>query len=380
MKRINQLLLIIMCSFYLTVHGQESDKENSSLISQDNSNTKSCCAGGSCCCQGTQTPLGVMTDHVHPKGEWMVSYTYMDMNMMGNHMGTKSAGDATIYKNYDMSPETMQMQMQMVMVMYGLTNKITLMAMGGFTSNYMTMNMNEAMQMMPGMNMPQMSMTQGSASSSYGISDTKLYGLYSLKQTSSDRLIGTLGINLPTGSTSATGLSMYSGTTERLAYMMQMGTGSYSILPGLTYVKSISKFSIGVAGGADIKLNTNSDGYKWGNIYNATIWGSYRILSFMSASLRAEGINAGKITGSDKNILNPNVSTTSNMEFDPTADPRNSGGTWVNAYVGLNFHLNKPVLKNLTAQIEYGIPVYQDLNGTQMAISNNLLAGLAYKF
>jgi len=378
MKIINKLL--VLAGIIAPVYGfcQQAGDTQQGGITQDNVASAPSCASGCCCGQGTQTPLGVMTDHVHPKGEWMVSYTYMDMNLKGSRAGASNISDETVYKAYDMSPETMQMQMSMFMVMYGATNKVTLMLMGGFTSNYMTMNMNQAMQMMPGMNMSQMSMTQGAVNSTYGLSDTKIYGLYSIKQTMSDRLVGALGINLPTGSTTQTGLNMFTGANGRLAYMMQLGTGSYGALPSLTYVHTIGKFGVGAEGGADVNLNKNADGYTCGNIYNATVWGSYRIFPFMSASLRAEGINQGRITGADKNILNPSM--TGGMEFDPTADPKNSGGTWVNTYAGLNFHLDKPIIKMFTFQCEYGLPVYQNLNGTQMAISSNILAGIACKF
>ena len=32
-------------------------------------------------------PIGVMGDHMHKKGEWMLSYRYMRMNMEGNQIG-----------------------------------------------------------------------------------------------------------------------------------------------------------------------------------------------------------------------------------------------------------------------------------------------------
>ena len=35
-------------------------------------------------------PIGVMGDHTHDKGEWMLSYRYMYMNMTGNRVGTDS--------------------------------------------------------------------------------------------------------------------------------------------------------------------------------------------------------------------------------------------------------------------------------------------------
>ena len=36
-------------------------------------------------------PIGVMGDHRHNKGEWMVSYRYMHMDMQGVQIGTSDA-------------------------------------------------------------------------------------------------------------------------------------------------------------------------------------------------------------------------------------------------------------------------------------------------
>ena len=35
-------------------------------------------------------PIGVMADHQHQKGEWMISYRYMGMAMDGNRDGFRS--------------------------------------------------------------------------------------------------------------------------------------------------------------------------------------------------------------------------------------------------------------------------------------------------
>ena len=52
----------------------------------------------------------------------------------------------------------------------------------------------------------------------------------------------------------------------------------------------------------------------------------------------------------------------------------------MNVYLGVNFYMMKPVLEHFRIMAEYGMPVYQNLNGTQMALKANLLAGLQYSF
>jgi len=36
----------------------------------------------------TSAPIGVMGDHLHPQGDWMVSYRYMHMDMEGSLKGS----------------------------------------------------------------------------------------------------------------------------------------------------------------------------------------------------------------------------------------------------------------------------------------------------
>src|SRR4051794_38916947 len=113
--------LLICCCLCSNAYGQQNPPIT------DSTNDKTC--GPSCTCsKGTQTPQGVMTDHIHAKGEWMLSYTYMNMMMQGNNTGTAHVSDNDVYRQYMMAPATMSMQMHMAMVMYGVTDKLTLMA------------------------------------------------------------------------------------------------------------------------------------------------------------------------------------------------------------------------------------------------------------
>ena len=365
--------LLFVCALAGT-YGYAQDDTSKAITGDDGT----VCSSGSCCCAGnSQAPLGVMTDHIHNKGQWMFSYTYMNTMMQGNNIGAAKATDNTVYKNYMMAPETMSMQMHMLMAMYGVTDKLTLMAMSGYMTDNMNMNMDSKggymfmngswMYMPAGTNM-------GMQTSSSGITDTKLSALYNFSGIAAQRIIGSIGISLPTGSIKETGTTLL-GDGQRLAYDMQMGTGSFSIDPDITYARKYGSFYWGANAGADIKLNYNSLGYKDGNIYHATAWAGYQFLPFLSATLRAEDIQSDMISGSDHIINN-----TIYQENDPTTKTSNYGGTWMNVYVGVNLYMMKPVLEHFRIMAEYGMPVYQNLNGTQMSLKSNLLAGLQYSF
>ena len=43
-----------------------------------------------------QAPIGVMGEHLHKKGEWMLSYRFMRMNMEGNRIGADAVSPEQI--------------------------------------------------------------------------------------------------------------------------------------------------------------------------------------------------------------------------------------------------------------------------------------------
>ena len=78
-------------------------------------------------------PIGVMGDHGHKKGEFMLSYRYRRMEMDGNRSGSsKISSDEVVSPtgfNFLVSPLEMTMEMHMFGAMYGLSHHLTLMAM-----------------------------------------------------------------------------------------------------------------------------------------------------------------------------------------------------------------------------------------------------------
>ena len=84
----------------------------------------SCACGDACACAPSclcehppRAPAGVMGDHVHHKGGWMVSYRYMAMHMEGIDGGDVSG--------YMMRPVEMDMQKHMVGAMAAPHDRIT---------------------------------------------------------------------------------------------------------------------------------------------------------------------------------------------------------------------------------------------------------------
>jgi len=336
---------------------------------------QTCDSMDACDCALTDlSPAGIVLGHEHPKGVWKISYSYMSMMMDGNLSGTKKADDNFVFNNYIMSPQNMRMDMHMVMAMYGLTNRLSLMAM--FNYNAFSMNMN----ILPGttmiMNGAVMTTTADNSnvisSKTSGLGDTKLYAEYSLLKHNVQHLLLYGGVNLPTGNIQMKGRSddsMY--PSDRFPYVMQMGSGTIDFMPGITYLLKQDKASFSTQISSVIRPFNNSLNYHLGNEFTLNVWAAYQWFPWISASVRMEGSSVEKIVGYDPSLF---------AGMEPSASPLNYGGQEVKSFIGLNFYLKRGFLKNNKFSVEYGMPLYQDLNGIQLAVKSTVYAGWLITF
>ncbi len=325
---------------------------NSHLFSQT-CDTMTVCG----CASNDPTPVGVMISHVHAKNEWMISYKYMNMGMNGIISGTAPIDNATVFEKYLYSSDKMRMDMHMLMLMYGITNKISSMVMLNY--NVSTMNMNAftaSVHNHSGTGHSDMNSAHTMKTS--GISDIKLYMLYGLIKETNYQLLLSTGFNIPVGSINIKGKSddiMY--PDKRYPYTMQMGSGTVDVLPCINYLYQKEKTSFSTQISSVVRTGYNTLGYKLGNEISFGTWFAYQWLNFINSSVRIEGVVTEKITGYDPALYTYN---------EPSANPFNYGGEKVNCYIGSLFQIKQGVFKNNRLGVEYGIPVYQNMNGIQM--------------
>ncbi|MBE9476332.1 MAG: hypothetical protein IME92_04245, partial [Proteobacteria bacterium] len=95
---------------------------------------------------GGRAPVGLMGKHMHKKGEWMLSYRFMQMGMSGNINGTDNISADTIattipnpYFGMGSQPPTLRIvptemvsNMHMFGAMYAPSDDFNLMAMIGY--------------------------------------------------------------------------------------------------------------------------------------------------------------------------------------------------------------------------------------------------------
>ena len=306
-------------------------------------------------------PIGVMGDHMHKKGEWMLSYRYMHMDMEGNRIGTDDVSPAQIVATgLRIVPTRMTMDMHMLGAMYAPTDNLTLMMM----ASYLDKEMDHLTYNMAGTGV-----LGGFTVNTEGWSDTKLMALYRLYQNGHQHVHLNLGLSLPTGSITerATILAPNGGQPNvRVPYAMQLGTGTFDLLPGLTYTDRVGNLSWGAQYRAEIRLeDENDEGYAWGDKHAVTGWLAYEWAPWISTSVRLDASTQGSIDGIDPNIAGPVQ----------TANPAFYGGERVDAYFGVNLAGQSGVIRGHRLALEVGAPIYQDLNGPQLETDWTLMVG-----
>ncbi len=302
-------------------------------------------------------PIAVMADHVHHKGEFMFSYRYMTMDMRQLRQGNNDATNADAHANYMVAPQDMIMNMHMLGMMYAPSDKITLMIMGHYLENDMTLQMRNGNQF---------------NTNTSGLGDVMLSALYSLFNKNKHAMHAQIGINIPTGSIEKKNvLPVSMGNAVQLPYPMQLGTGSIGAKLGLTYLGQCDKLSWGHQLTGMININDNDQDYKFGNRYSFNNWIAAKAGDNLSVSVRLQVLLIDQIEGTST-LLNPMMVT--------TADTANSGGTFFNSGFGLNYIIKNGHLKGLRFAGEISTPLYQDVNGIQLKQNYNLTFGLQYAF
>ncbi len=283
-------------------------------------------------------PFDIMTGQA---GKWMVGYQFMFEKMDGNRDGTSHVSEAKILERFFAAPTDMTMQMHMGMVMYAPSDKLTLMAMLPYIVKTMNHVTREGTQFIE---------------RTSGLGDLELRGLYSLhaRKDLRHRFLLNAGIGLPTGSINQ---RMGEVRHHRLEYPMQLGSGTFSLLPGFTYLGQVLPWGWAADFGSTVRLGRNDNGYRLGNRYQLGVSIVRQLRHSVSLSAGARGEFLRNIRGSDS-LLDPTD--------EPTKDPNMQGGKRLSALFGFTFHPEEGVFKGQHFHLQSEVPVVQSLNGPQL--------------
>lgn len=294
-------------------------------------------------------PFDIMTGQA---GKWMVGYQFMFEKMDSNLVGTDEISEAKILNRFFATPTDMTMQMHMGMVMYAPTDRLTLMALLPYTRKEMNHLTVDGARF---------------AERTDGIGDIELRGMYSVYETKEPRqwLLLNGGVGLPTGSIDAKMGGM------RLEYPMQIGSGTFSLLPGFTYLGQALPWGWAADFGSTVRLGRNDNGYRLENRYQLGVSITRELANWVSLSAGARGEFWENIRGSDS-LLDPTD--------EPTKDPNLQGGKRLSALLGITFHPQEGLLKGQHFHVQGEVPVVQSLDGPQLQRSRLIRFGWQLEF
>lgn len=300
-------------------------------------------------------PIGIMGDHYHKKGEWMLSYRMMTMGMEGARSGAEDIGSSSVHQNYMIAPKRMNMHMHMFGVMYAHSDGLTLMMMG----NYSTLSMDLLSRM-----------NVNFSTESKGLGDLSLIGLVKLYNQNRKSIHLKVGISIPTGSIDQKDNTPMMSNAP-LAYPMQLGSGTWDPVIGLTYLGQSSLLSWGWQVNYKVRTGENDNRYSLGNTFDALGWAAVKLSQSWSLATQLNYINRSEIKGSYP-PLNPMMM--------PLFDAKNSGGDQLNLGLSTNWYFPKGSLKNVRLGASFEIPVIQNLSGIQMKTTALMTFGVQYSY
>ncbi len=237
------------------------------------------------------TTINVLGGHTHPKGQMMVGYHYMLMDMSGYLDGSDRISNRRVLERFPTIHTEMCMEMHMLELMYAPSNNVTLMAM----VPYRVMNMQHLNRA-----------GRKFATQSKGFGDVQVMALYTFlgdQRKRGNRLLLNAGLSLPSGSINKRDTVPGSGLVK-LEYPMQLGSGTVDLLPGLTYLGDSEHWAWGAQALGTVHLGENSNNYTFGDQVHLTAWGVYRIKDWVAPSVRLLGSWSGEVRGRDIE-LNP---------------------------------------------------------------------------
>ena len=346
----------------------------------------------SCCAQTDEhaharadayAPISVMNDHTHEAGGWMLSYRFMQMEMDGMRHGTDRVSSADVFAGdggYTVTPENMNMQMQMLGAMYAPTDALTIMLM----ANYQTIEMDHRIN--PGMPGNMLRMANGGSdkitTKTDGLGDIKISALYKFYDYETRRAHIGLGLSLPTGSIDEKDKLPVMGAGQVNSILpapMQHGSGTYDLLPSLTFREQFEAWSYGVQASGVIRLeDENDEDYRLGHKFDLTAWASTNLVEWISLGSGLSYNYAGKMDGDQKHISQG--PTMAGIHTVTTAYEDNTGGERLDAIFGINLYVPTGSLKGQRIAIDLRLPLWQDLNGYQLETDYALTLGWQMAF
>jgi hypothetical protein len=283
--------------------------------------------------------------HMSGGGMWMLDYKFERTQMNDLLDTTTTVTPEEIVRptseggeyGFMMSPTDMSMEMHMFMLMYH-GDKFMAMVM----AHYMFMEMG----MLAGDG------TESTMKTS-GFGDT----IVSASFPGPFRLSFNVGVSIPTGSIDEHGSMTHSATftqeNSKYPYSMQLGSGTYDLIQGISYEDSANSLAWGAGYEYKGRFQKNSNDYKLGDELRVNAWTRWKFMGHLSATGKLQWLSIGQIEGEDEEL---------NAAMSPDMDAEASGGRRLDIGAALRYETD-----NMTSvTVEFAKPIYQNLWGPQL--------------
>ncbi len=310
-------------------------------------------------------PISIMGNRSHGQGSLMFGLRYKAMGMDGLKDGSNSISQAELFDptgpyDYRMLPSSMLSQAVVLSAMYAPFEFLTLSAMAPYIFKEMTM-VNR--------------MGKESRMSSSGIGDVRLFAMSQLVNRKNIYLQIKLGISFPSGSIDEEDhMPMFGTSKTQLPYLMQIGSGTWDLLPSLLIGGSKDRFAWGIQGGGVIRMTTNKNGYRQGNAYELTSWGTWALTRWLAVSVRLGWKERFQIEGSDIRLPAGAITMT------PSANPNYLGQKRFDGSLGFQLLGQESWLAGYRLALEAGMPLWESTSGPALAPSFFVTLGLTRGF
>ena len=303
-------------------------------------------------------PSGVMLAHAAGAGEVMVGLRQTVLRQGGPlREGRRALDDDEVIARAcgetpcAAAPTRMAMRMQMLELMVGLNERVSLMLMPQAVRMVMDS------RLLAGAVASDPSLHIGHHEST-GLGDTQLHAVLKLWQAPGSRALVGLGVSAPTGDSGLRHRRSHQQDPRAMDYGMQTGSGTWDLLPSVTWQRQVGDWAWGAQGSAVVRGESrNRQGYALGHQWQASGWLSRQIGADLSASLRGVMSEEGAMRG-QRNDAGPASS--------PAELAANQGGRFAEIGLGLNLAALPGGARGSSIGAEWLLPLRVVVRGVQL--------------
>jgi hypothetical protein len=292
-------------------------------------------------------PAGVNLDHTLQSGRFLISFRYQGGFFDHNLVGSSRVSDASVLAHYQFVPSHLTQNRYVALVEYAPTDDFTVQLQLPYENNSAAYNQAAGP-------------TYSSAFTNPG--DVKINGLYVLYRRVGHQVHASLGVSVPTGFLDYQTVQP-SATQPNLTYPLLTSSGTYDMLPGLTYRGQNERWTWGGQASGVLRFGLNRYNYRLGDQADLTTWAARRIGERWSVSGRLDAQFWGNIYRQDGR-MNPALA--------PTEDPLAQAGNRLNGLAGFQCYLPGGQfggkMPSQQFNVEAGLPIYQRLTGPQLGL------------